>query len=601
MHPLLLPGTVWLDTAQPDEENRRSLLFMRPVRVLQADTPEQVPALLRALDGAVAAGYYVAGYMAYEAGYALTPVPLQVPDETGPLAWFGVYEMPHALAPASTAALAGETGDYAVRDLHLALSREAYRERVQHIRALIREGEVYQINFTLPLRFRFEGDPIAFYLALRRQQPVPYAAFVNTGERLVLSLSPELFFRRNGEQIYTRPMKGTARRSSLPEEDARLAEALRTDEKNRAENLMIVDLLRNDLSVCCEPGSVAVSELFRVEAYPTVWQMTSTVTGRLRPGVGYAELFRALFPSGSVTGAPKLRAMQHIARLEPTPRGVYCGAIGYAAPDGEAVFNVAIRTLELAGSEGRMGVGSGVVWDSDPDAEYEECWLKGQFLRAAAEPFALIETMRCEQGRIPLLELHLERLRRSAAHFGFALDEGRVRAQLEQVRQALDPAKVWRLRLTLEVSGQTQLTTAELEPEPDRPWRLCVARERLDPSDPLRYHKTTRRAHYEAAYLQAKAAGFDEVLFLNTRDEVCEGSRTNLFVQLDGRLYTPPVSCGLLPGVYRQHVLRTRPDVEERVLTLADLRRAEALYVCNAVRGWRPAVLAVPEPVLTTL
>ena len=601
MHPLLLPGTVWLDTALPDEENRRSLLFMRPVRVLQADTPEQVPALLRALDGAVAAGYYVAGYMAYEAGYALAPVPLQVPDETGPLAWLGVYEMPHVLAPASTAALAGETGDYAVRDLHLVLSQEAYRERVQHIRALIREGEVYQINFTLPLCFRFEGDPIAFYLALRRQQPVSYAAFINTGARLVLSLSPELFFRREGERIYTRPMKGTMRRSSLPDEDARLAEALRTDEKNRAENLMIVDLLRNDLSVCCEPGSVAVPELFRVEAYPTVWQMTSTVTGRLRLGVGYADLFRALFPSGSVTGAPKLRAMQHIARLEPAPRGVYCGAIGYAAPGGEAVFNVAIRTLELAGSEGRMGVGSGIVWDSDPDAEYEECWLKGQFLRAAAEPFALIETMRCEQGRIPLLELHLERLRRSAAHFGFALDEKRVRAQLAQVQQALDPAKVWRLRLTLEVSGQTQLTTAELAPDPDRPWRLCVARERLDPSDPLRYHKTTRRAHYEAAYLQAQAAGYDEVLFLNTRDEVCEGSRTNLFVQLDGRLYTPPVSCGLLPGVYRQHVLRTRSDVEERVLTLADLRRAEALYVCNAVRGWRPAVLEVPEPVLTTL
>ncbi len=596
MHPLLLPGTVWLDTAQPDEENHRSLLFMRPIRVLQADTPEQVPALLRALDGAVAAGYYVAGYMAYEAGYALAPVPIRVPDETGPLAWFGVYEMPHVLAPASTAALAGEPGDYAVWDLHLALSREAYRERVQHIRALIREGEVYQINFTLPLRFRFEGDPIAFYLALRRQQPVPYAAFVNTGERLVLSLSPELFFRREGERIYTRPMKGTMRRSSLLDEDVRLAEALRTDEKNRAENLMIVDLLRNDLSVCCEPGSVAVPELFRIEAYPTVWQMTSTVAGRLRSGIGYAGLFRALFPSGSVTGAPKLRAMQHIARLEPAPRGVYCGAIGYAAPDGEAVFNVAIRTLELAGSEGHMGVGSGIVWDSGPDAEYEECWLKGQFLRAAAEPFALIETMRCEQGRIPLLELHLERLRRSAAHFGFALDEGQVRAQLEQVRQALDPAKVWRLRLTLEVSGQTQLTTAELAPDPDRPWRLCVARERLDPYDPLRYHKTTRRAHYEAAYLQAQAAGFDEVLFLNTRDEVCEGSRTNLFVQLDGRLYTPPVSCGLLPGVYRQHVLRTRPDVEERVLTLADLRRAEALYVCNAVRGWRPAVLAVPEP-----
>ncbi len=599
MHPLLLPGTVWLDTALPDEENRRSLLFMRPVRVLQADTPAQVLALLRALDGAVAAGYYVAGYMAYEAGYALMPVPLRVPDDTGPLAWFGVYEMPHVLTPASLVMLTAETGSYAVQQLQPVLSRKAYRERVQHIRQLIREGEVYQINFTMPLRFHFEGDPLAFYLALRRQQPVAYAAFINTGERLVLSLSPELFFRREGERIYTRPMKGTARRSSLPDEDARLAEALRNDEKNRAENLMIVDLLRNDLAICCTPGSVEVSELFRIEAYPTVWQMTSTVRGRLRADIGYADLFRALFPSGSVTGAPKVRAMQHIARLEPTARGIYCGAVGYVAPGGEAVFNVAIRTLELVGATGRMGVGSGIVWDSDPDAEYEECLLKGQFLRAAAEPFALIETMRCEQGRIPLLEAHLERLRRSAAHFGFRLDEGRLRKQLEQVRRALDPARVWRLRLTLEVTGRVTLTSAELESTPRRLWRLCVADKRRDPSDPLLYHKTTRRAHYEAAYLQARAAGYDEVLFLNTRDEVCEGSRTNLFVQLGGQLYTPPVSCGLLPGVYRQQVLRTRTDVKERVLTLDDLRRAEALYVCNAVRGWQPAVLETPEPVLS--
>lgn len=595
-----MPGTVWLDTAQPDEENRQSLLFLQPVRVLQADTPEQVPVLLWALDKAVAAGYYVAGYMTYEAGYALTPVSLPVPDEIRPLAWFGVYERPHVLAPARIATFANEAGNYAIQDLHLALARDAYRAYVQHIRMLIRAGEVYQINLTLPLRFRFEGDPVAFYCALRRQQPVPYAAWVNTGERLVLSLSPELFFRRDGEQIYTRPMKGTAPRLPFPEEDLRQAEALRTDAKNQAENLMIVDLLRNDLSVCCVPGSVTVPALFQVEAYPTVWQMTSTVEGRLRSGVGYAALFQALFPSGSVTGAPKLRAMQHIARLEPTPRGIYCGTIGYAAPGGRAVFNVAIRTVELIGSEGRMGVGSGIVWDSDPEAEYEECWLKGQFLRVAAEPFALIETMRCERGQIPLWEEHLDRLRRSAAHFGFALDEDRLRKQLAQVQRSLDSEKLWRLRLTLEASGQITLTSAELEPEPDRVWRLCVARARLDPSDPLSYHKTTRRTHYEAAYLQAKAAGYDEVLFLNLRDEVCEGSRTNLFVQIAGRLYTPPVSCGLLPGVYRQYVLRTRSGVTERVLTLADLRRAEALYVCNAVLGWQPAVLEVPEPVLAT-
>ncbi len=599
MQARLSPGTIWLDTILPDEANRQSLLFTHPLQVLQATTPAQVPALLQALDEAVAAGYYVAGYMTYEAGYALLPVSLHVPNSSGLLAWFGVYEEPHVLLPASSVpALPEETDRYAVQQLHPMLPEEIYLKHVQRIRKLIREGEVYQINFTMPLHFHFEGDPLALYLALRQQQPVAYAAFIHTGESSILSLSPELFFRREGERIYTRPMKGTSGRSSLPNEDVQLAETLRNDEKNRAENLMIVDLLRNDLAICCEPGSVEVPELFRVEAYPTVWQMTSTVMGRLRPDVGYAELFRALFPSGSITGAPKIRAMQHIARLESTPRGVYCGTIGYAAPDGRAVFNVAIRTLGISGSKGHMGVGSGIVWDSDPKAEYEECLLKGTFLQRAAEPFALIETMRCQHGRIPLLEAHLERLRRSAAHLGFTLNERSLRNQLAETLQTLAPDRTWWVRLLLKATGQITLTSTALEPEPRRPWRLCVVDRRIDPSDPLCYHKTTRRAHYETAYAQARAAGYDEVLFLNTRDEVCEGSRTNLFVQLEGRLYTPPVSSGLLPGVYRQHVLHTRTDAEERVLTLDDLRRAEALYVCNAVRGWQPAVLDVPESVL---
>lgn len=594
MHPLLQPGTVWLDTALSDEENQQSLLFVQPVHVLQADTADQVPALLQALDAAVAAGYYVAGYIAYEAGYALAPVPLSVPEDTGPLAWFGVYAQPHGLTAEAAWALLAEAESYRVQNLHPLLSLTAYRERVEAIRALIREGEVYQLNFTLPIFFQFEGDPLALYRSLRQQQPVPYGAFLNTGERFVLSFSPELFFRRCGERIITRPMKGTMRRSEDPEEDRALAEALRADSKNQAENLMIVDLLRNDLSVCCRPGSVVVPQLFHVAAYPTLWQMTSTVEGTLRPGVGYAALFRALFPSGSVTGAPKLRALQHLSHLEPSHRGVYCGAIGYAAPGGEAVFNVAIRTLELIGSEGRLGVGSGIVWDSDPEAEYAECLLKSQFLRLAAEPFALIETMRCTAGTIPLLEAHLERLRRSAARFGFPLDEAALRARLHQVVQALDPMQSWRLRLTLDERGHMRLTSTVLEAEAPRPWRLCVAPWRLDAADPLRYHKTTRRADYEAAYLQARAAGYDEVIFLNTRGEVCEGSRTNIFAQMDGQLYTPPVRCGLLPGVYRAHVLATRPEAAEKVLTLDDLRRAEALYVCNAVLGWQPAILC-PE------
>ena len=361
---------------------------------------------------------------------------------------------------------------------------------------------------------------------------------------------------------------------------------------------MIVDLLRNDLSVVCEPGSVQVPALFTTEPYETLHQMTSTVEGRLREDVGYAALFRALFPCGSITGAPKIRAMQLIDQLEPEPRGVYCGAIGFIAPDERAVFSVAIRTVVLKDGRGEMGTGSGIVWDSDADAEYDECLLKARFLTDVTEPdlpFELIETMRWDGTDglhgIRLLSGHLDRMRMSARHFGFAFDEADLRRQVRDTLRSLPAGVPHRVRVTLSKSGVFNITTSLSLKENRTPWKVILSDVQADSGDVFFQHKTTRREAYERAYQQAQKAGCDEALLLNERGEVTEGSRTNLFIQQGAALYTPPLTSGLLGGVYRRHLLETRADVQERVLYPDDLRTADALYLCNAVSGWVEAEL----------
>lgn len=591
------PGTLLLDTTRTDDENPVSLLFRDPVEVLVATTPADVPGLLRNLDRAAAEGRWAAGYLGYEAGYALEPIgaaPRTSEGRSEPLGWFGIYEPPaHLTTDEVDRMLDDGVGTYRIDDLAFDMSPSAYTAAVQAVRAHIREGDVYQVNFTGRMRFRFSGSAVACYRDLRRSQRVAYGALLNTGDRWVLSCSPELFFRRTGERLVTRPMKGTVRRGRTLEEDEALAAWLAGDEKSRAENLMIVDLLRNDLARCCRPGTVAVPALFATERYETVIQMTSTISGMLQEGVTYEDIFQALFPCGSVTGAPKIRAMQRIAGLEATPRGVYCGAIGYVAPRDRAVFNVAIRTAVLRGEEGEMGVGSGIVWDSDAGQEYEECLLKARFLAAAPEakePFSLIETMCWDEG-IALLDGHLARIRASAAYFGYPFDDAAWEAAVTEATAGLQPGAKHRVRVTLDERGRFTATCAPVGVLPDRVLRLAVAPEPIDARDPLRFHKTTRRGPLEAAYRRAVAAGYDEVLFLNERGEVTEGSRTNVFVRRGGELLTTPVRCGLLGGVFRRHVLATWPGAREAVLTVDDLREADAVYVCNAVWGMREARL----------
>jgi para-aminobenzoate synthetase/4-amino-4-deoxychorismate lyase len=373
-------GTVLLDAAAPDPDTGRAVArcFAAPARVIRAETLSDVVPAMEAMDAAVSGGRYVAGWASYEAGYAFEPRLQSIaPVAAGPLLWFGVYDAPLELDPDEVAVALGPPSIEGVRDAALTMGPAEYAGAIDALREHIADGDIYQANLTAPLDFSCDVSPLALYARLREQQPAPYAALINAAGRRILSLSPELFFRIDGRTITTRPMKGTAPR------DASGGAALAADPKNRAENLMIVDLLRNDLSRVSLPGSVRVPALFEVEEYPTLWQMTSTVTAELAPDWSLAGVFRALFPCGSVTGAPKIRAMQILRALEPQSRGVYCGAIGYAGPAG-AVFSVPIRTIELAPVEdawsGRMGLGSGVVWDSVAADEYAECLLKGRFL-----------------------------------------------------------------------------------------------------------------------------------------------------------------------------------------------------------------------------
>ncbi len=470
-----------------------------------------------------------------------------------------------------------------VAELTARLSAADHASKVEQIRRWVADGDCYQINLTFPLDFRIYGHPLALYARLRERQPVRYGAFVATPEEILLSHSPELFFARTGTRVVTRPMKGTAPRGVSAEDDAAQRRALLASEKERAENIMIVDLLRNDLGRLAAPGAVRVESLCAAEAYPTLWQAVSTVAADL-PGARLFDLFRALFPCGSITGAPKIRAMQRIAELEDAERGLYTGALGWLAPGGDCLFNVAIRTLELAADgQAKLGVGSGIVIDSDPGREYAECLLKSRFLTGFDPGFELIETLRLECGRYPLLALHLERLESSARALGFACDIPAISDALA-AQSSAQQTGIHRVRLGLGHDGAFHIDRGAMADD-GRRWEVVLAEERLDADDYLLRHKTTARQRYDRALAAlVDDPGVFDAIFLNTRGEVCEGARSNVFIERDGVLLTPPLACGLLPGVMRRQLLMSG-RAAECVLSRDDLLGASAIFVANALRG----------------
>jgi para-aminobenzoate synthetase/4-amino-4-deoxychorismate lyase len=571
----------------------RSLLYTEPERVVAAYAPEKLGAALDEISAGLARGLHAAGFFAYELGYCLEPKlqNLLPADRRVPLFWIGLFRAPQAFDDAGARAwLAAHGGAERAKisGLKLSWTRAQYDRAFASVEDYIAAGDVYQINLTMKYHFAFEGDPVALYAALRRKQRVAYGALIHTPDFDVLSLSPELFFRRDGKHISTRPMKGTAPRGRTPREDARLRTWLAMDEKQRAENLMIVDLLRNDLGRVAKIGSVEVTDLFTVETYRSVHQMTSGISAELRSDMGLKDMLRALFPCGSVTGAPKVRAMEIIRELEGGPRGVYTGAVGHIAPSGDAQFNVAIRTVVLQGSQGEMGIGGGIVADSKADSEFEECLLKANFLTQVDAPFELIETLRFERGKgFHLLERHLARLQSSAAHFGYPFSREAVLAALDAEAARIE-APVALVRLLLAEDGGLTVTSTPIElPTKDTVWHFVISDRRLDEKDPLFYHKTTRRQFFDREMERQKAlTQCDEVVFLNKKGELTEGTRTNLFIELDGRLFTPALTCGLLPGTLREELLDLpRAAASEAVLTPQDLLAADRIYLGNSVRG----------------
>ncbi len=558
-------------------------LFSGIERTVRADHAIEVAPALAHLS---APGNW-AGFAGFEAGYALEPRLAalgRTPPPGQPLLWFGAFGAVQMLDDRAVVALLGDT-PAGVGPAQPAVSRTAYDAALEQVQALIGAGDIYQANLTFPAAVATHGHPMALYRHLRAGSRAPYGALVHTGDLWLLSFSPELFFRLAGRRLTAKPMKGTAVRGSDAADDAARAATLAADPKNRAENLMIVDLLRNDLARVAVAGSVAVPALFEIETYPTVLQMTSTVTATLRDELTAGDVLRAIFPCGSVTGAPKIRAMEVIAAIEPTPRGAYTGSIGAIDADGNAVFNVAIRTLVMTGpGTGQLGLGSGIVADSDAASEWEECLAKAAFLGRSAPP-DLIETMRVEDGHVALLELHLARMAASAAFLGSAFYADAARAAVDVA--AASATLPCRLRLLSSPSGALAVQLSPLPHAPTAPVEVVLTPLPVPATDWRLRHKTTDRAFYDAA---RRTSGAFECLFVAPDGALTEGSFTTLFVPRDGKLLTPPLSLGLLPGVLRQSLLASGAATEA-VLAPDDL--AQGFFIGNALRGLIGARLTV--------
>ena len=512
-------------------------------------------------------GSHVAVMLSYEAAPAFDSALITYEPSAFPLAWAAVFENESEFVQQSSLVASNVWTPL--------VSRDEYEAAVARIRDLIAAGDTYQVNYSFALTSSFSGDSYAWYRNLCVAQGAPYSVYLDLGRFKVLSLSPELFFERRGNHVVTRPMKGTIARGRWLQEDREFAETLQQSTKDRAENVMIVDLLRNDLGKVSVPGSVRVSSLFDVERFETVWQMTSTVESTLREGTSLVDLMTALFPCGSVTGAPKIRTMQIIRELERFPRGAYTGAIGFLGPGGDCIFNVAIRTVvvDTETNVATFGVGGGVVIDSTAEREYEECLVKSRFLHAAPVEFQLFESILFESGEYFLLARHIERLRDSAEYFGFRFCEAQISADLERIA-AENSAGLWKVRLTLWKDGRIDSDVSSIQRVEAR--RVTVAREAVDSSDRFLFHKTTRRAQ------------LDDTIFWNERGEVTESNIANVVVPIDGELYTPPIESGLLAGTFRNQLL-AEGKIKERVITIEELQHAKEFFLINSVRKWMNA------------
>ncbi|HOF62062.1 MAG TPA: aminodeoxychorismate synthase component I [Candidatus Latescibacteria bacterium] len=562
-----------------DARHGQWLKFIDPQRTLVATTLQEVLRVLETIDRAAAEdALYCAGFVSYEATPAFDAALAAHTPGRFPLAWFCLFRN---VEPVDIPAPPANALSRAFR-WRPSVSRTEYYEAIHRVHAFIESGDTYQVNYTYRLVSEFTSDPWEFFLRLVVAQNPPYGGYIDAGEWAICSASPELFFTRHGDELESRPMKGTAARGRTLEEDLLMSEQLQASLKERAENVMIVDMVRNDFGRVARTGSVAAKRLFEIERYPTIWQMTSTVTARTEQRL--QNVFRATFPPASITGAPKIRTTQIIADLETTRRNIYTGTIGFVTPGGDAQFNVAIRTALIDRTTGKAeyGAGSGIVWDSDAESEWEECETKAKVLSAETPEFQLLETMRWQpRSGYYLKTYHLRRLTESARYFGFRVDMREVRRELRSFARTL-PRKAQRIRLLVHKSGTISLEAFPLDRRIGNNLIVAVARKPVPTSDVFVYHKTTNRRVYESAMKENPRCR--DVILWNEKGEVTESTVANVFVDIGGRLFTPPVACGLLGGTMRAHLISTG-RVTERVISISELLRSPVVYLGNSVRG----------------
>ena len=548
-------------------------LFTKPIKELKTKNLDQVEALLREVEAYQEQGFYAVGYVSYEAApafekkFAVHPAPLLGEY----LLYFTIHEEVETLPFPE---------DYEAVDLPANWKEEveapAYQEAIETIHHHIRQGDTYQVNYTVQLSQELKSDPFAIYNRLVVEQKAHYNAFIQHDDVSILSISPELFFEQDDRLLTTRPMKGTTRRGLTNQADLQEAAWLKADPKNRAENMMIVDLLRNDMNRISEIGSEQVTRLCQVEQYSTVWQMTSTIESRLRSEIDLVQTFRALFPCGSITGAPKISTMEIIQKTEKAPRGVYCGTIGILLPRGKRIFNVAIRTLQMQGGQAIYGVGGGITWDSKWESEYQDTKQKSAVLYRQEPRFELLTTGRIHQGELTFLEQHLTRLREASRYFAYPYDEQKLLKELQEELAHLESNLDYRCRIALQKNGTFHLEITELTDLPASYLQAQLTEQKLDLATPFTYFKTSQRDHLSQSER--------EQIFHLPDGTLLETTIGNLVLEIGGQLYTPPAHLPLLDGIYRRHLLETQ-QVEEKLLTLNDLTDADRIYTCNALRG----------------
>ena len=562
--------------------------FLKPFEIISVKKKEELDTVFKIVQKLTDKGYYGYSLINYEAGFLFEEKlsHLQSSDYEKLIQFFFFDKRNVNQIKSSEIITTDFSNDkYSVKNFKLNRSETQFFDDIKKIKNYIKEGDTYQVNYTVKGKFSFSGSCSAFFENLLFNQSAKYSAFINNNKEIIISVSPELFFHQKNRNIISHPMKGTTRRGHNQTLDKIAETELMKSEKNCAENVMIVDLIRNDFGRICRYGSIEVPELFTIEKYESLFQMVSQVRGKLRKKIKHFDIIQNIFPCGSVTGAPKIRTMEIINEIENNKRGIYTGSIGLIKPE-EFKMSVAIRTITInkQTGDGIMGLGSGIVWDSNPKSEYEEVLLKSKFLTEPLDYFEIFETMRYENGQIKFIDDHIERMKSAAEYFLFKFNEKKIRKQIDKSIAELDKQKIKKIRLSLAKWGEIRVDVSDIA-KPAKDILVIISQNKINSTDKFRYFKTTNRKLYDDEYKHFSSKGFFDVLYLNKKDEIAEGSRTNIFFRKGANWFTPAIESGLLPGVYRKYFIETHPDISEKNIRIEDLINADELLLTNALRS----------------